>query len=75
MCFLKFRKRSDASSAYALVAMRALALMLEPAMKFVPSNARDARMQKNLNGILAPVIEHLLHSAYSQCGIQRVGVR
>ena len=75
MCFLKFRKRSDASSAYALVAMRTLALMLEPAMEFVPSNVRDARMQKNLPGMLAPVIERLLHSAYSQCGIQRVGVR
>ena len=72
MPFLKFRKRSDASAAYALVAMRALALMLEPANEFTSSNVR---MQRDVPMLLAPAIDHMLHAAYSQCGIQRVGIR
>ena len=70
--FLKFRKRSDASAAYAMVGMRALGLMLDPSTDFTSA---DARMQRDVPTLLAPAIEQMLLAAYSQCGLQRVGIR
>ena len=72
MPFLKFRKRADASAAYAMVGMRALALMLDPSTDFTSANAR---MQRDVPMLLAPAIELMLTSAYTQCGLQRVGLR
>ena len=72
MPFLKFRKRSDASAAYALVSMRALGSMLEPSSNFSSANAK---MQRDVPMLLAPAIDLMLQSAYSQCGLQRVGIR
>ena len=72
MQFLKFRKRADASAAYAMVGMRGLALMLDPSTNFATSNAR---MQREVPRLLAPAIEVMLTSCYNQCGIQRSGLR
>ena len=72
MPFLKFRRRSDASAAYALAAMRALALMLDPVSDFTSS---DQRMQRDVPALLAPAIDGLINAADSQCGIQQLGIR
>ena len=70
--FLKFRKRSNSTAAYALVAMRSLALMLDPSSEFTSVNSR---MQREVPMLLAPAIDQVLTTAYSQCGIQRLGIR
>ena len=72
MPFLKFRKRNDASAAYAMVGMRALALMLDPTTDFTSANART---QRDVPRLLAPAIELMLTAAYAQCGLQSVGMR
>ena len=72
MPFLKFRKRSDASAAYAMVGMRALALMLDPNTDFTSANSR---MQRDVPMLLAPAIDLMLTSAYTQCGLQTTGMR
>ena len=76
MPFLKFRKRADASAAYAMVGMRALALMLDPSTEFGQSNVGregNNKMQRDVPRLLAPSIELVLTAAYDQCGLQRVG--
>ena len=72
MPFLKFRKRSDASAPYAMVGMRALALMLDPKSDFTSANSR---MQLEVPKLLAPAIRHMLRAAHAQCGLQHVGMR
>ena len=54
------------------ISLGALALMLDPVSDFSSSNAK---MQREVPTLLAPAIDELIKSAYTQCGLQQLGIR